>query len=75
MGVRKEDINKMFTPFFTTKVSSKKGTGLGMYVIRQIIEDNHGGQVNFISDYKNGSQTTIILPMAHSGMDKNRRES
>ena len=64
IGVRKSDMHKMFTPFFTTKVSSKKGTGLGMYVIRQIIEENHGGQVLFTSEYKEGSQTKIVLPIA-----------
>jgi signal transduction histidine kinase len=64
MGVRKEDAHKLFTPFFTTKLSSKKGTGLGLYVIRQIIEENHQGRVSFISEYQNGSVCKILLPMA-----------
>jgi len=63
MGVKKEDIHKLFTPFFTTKLSSKKGTGLGLYVIRQIIEENHGGRVRFSSEFKQGSQTLITLPV------------
>ncbi len=64
MGVKREDIKKIFTPFFTTKLSSQKGTGLGLYVIRQIIEENHGGSVNFTSEYKVGTQTRILLPIA-----------
>ena len=32
--------------------------------LRQIIEDNHGGKVNFSSKYKIGSETQIILPIA-----------
>jgi len=64
MGVKKEDIEKLFTPFFTTKLSSKKGTGLGLYVIRQIVEENHRGVVEFISEYGKGSQTRLVLPMA-----------
>jgi len=64
MGVKDSDLHKLFTPFFTTKATSKKGTGLGLYVIRQIIEDNHGGKVNFSSKYKIGSETQIILPIA-----------
>jgi signal transduction histidine kinase len=67
MGVKEEDVNKLFTPFFTTKLSSKKGTGLGLYVIRKIIEDNHGGKVEFLSRYKIGSETHLLLP----GVDKN----
>ncbi len=64
IGVKKEDVNKLFTPFFTTKLSSKKGTGLGLYVIRQLIEDNHKGKVIFTSDYMQGACTRIILPIA-----------
>src|SRR3989338_6469953 len=63
MGVKKENIEKLFTPFFTTKLSSKKGTGLGLYVIRQIIEENHEGKVRFTSKYRQGSQTSILLPI------------
>lgn len=64
IGVRPEDLGKMFTPFFTTKITSRKGTGLGMYVIRQIIEENHGGSVRFESQYKKGSIVTVTLPRA-----------
>ena len=63
MGVKKEDIDKLFTPFFTTKLSSKKGTGLGLYVIRQLIEENHKGRVRFSSEHMKGSQTLITLPV------------
>ena len=63
MGVKKEDLQKLFTPFFTTKATSKKGTGLGLYVIRQIIEEYHGGKVEFYSVHKKGSETIITLPV------------
>ncbi|MCA9409124.1 MAG: GAF domain-containing protein, partial [Candidatus Omnitrophica bacterium] len=65
IGVKKQDILKLFTPFFTTKLSSKKGTGLGLYVIRQIVEENHQGKVHFSSIYRQGSQTQIVLPIYH----------
>ena len=64
MGVKREDLEKLFTPFFTTKLSSKKGTGLGLYVIRQVIEENHRGKVKFTSQYQKGSQTMILLPIS-----------
>ena len=43
-------------------LNGKEGTGLGLYVIRQIIEANHGGKVKFTSRYGKGSQITIELP-------------
>lgn len=64
IGVKDEDVQKLFTPFFTTKLSSKRGTGLGLYVIRKIIEENHQGKVEFISKYMQGTQMKIRLPIA-----------
>lgn len=63
MGVKEEDVKKLFTPFFTTKLSSKKGTGLGLYVIQKLIEDNHGGRIEFTSEYKKGSVMKVKLPI------------
>ena len=64
LGVKEEDMHKLFTPFFTTKLSSKKGTGLGLYVIKKIVEDNHGGQVEMVSKYMQGTEMKLRLPVA-----------
>ncbi|MFA5261170.1 MAG: ATP-binding protein, partial [Candidatus Omnitrophota bacterium] len=48
-------------PFFTTKLSSKKGTGLGLYVIQKLIEENHNGKVVYNSVYKQGTNVSISL--------------
>lgn len=64
MGVKKDDIKKIFTPFFSTKVSSRKGTGLGLYVIHSIITENHNGRISFDSTYKTGTTFTIHIPLA-----------
>jgi len=69
IGVKEGDLKKLFTPFFTTKLSSKKGTGLGLYVIRQIIEENHGGTVKIESKFKEGSTQTVVLPIALRGRE------
>lgn len=63
IGVKDEDKKKLFTPFFTTKLSSKKGTGLGLYVIQKIIEENHGGKVSYESFYKKGTKAHLCLPV------------
>jgi two-component system NtrC family sensor kinase len=63
MGVKNDDIKKIFTPFFTTKVSSRKGTGLGLYVIRSIITETHNGRISFDSTYKTGTTFTIHIPI------------
>lgn len=63
LGVKKEDLRKLFTPFFTTKLSSRKGTGLGLYVIRQIVEENHKGKVILESEYMAGVTSYVHLPV------------
>ena len=62
IGIMEEDRIRMFAPFFTTKASSQSGTGLGMYVIKRIIEENHRGKITFDSAYLVGSSFSIDLP-------------
>jgi two-component system NtrC family sensor kinase len=64
IGVKEDNLKKVFTPFFTTKTSARRGTGLGLYVIRRIIADTHKGKINFESDYKVGTRFIVELPMA-----------
>jgi signal transduction histidine kinase len=64
IGIKDGDNKKVFTPFFTTKTSSRRGTGLGLYVIRRIITDTHRGKVAFESQYKVGTRFILELPIA-----------
>jgi signal transduction histidine kinase len=66
IGVKDTNTTKLFTPFFTTKTSSRsrRGTGLGLYVIKKIITDNHKGKITFESEYKIGTRFIIELPVA-----------
>jgi len=64
MGIKEHDAKKIFTPFFTTKISARKGTGLGLYVINRIITDTHKGKIAFESEYKVGTRFIIELPIA-----------
>ena len=65
IGIKEEDQGKLFTPFFTTKLSSKKGTGLGLYVIQRLIEGNHKGKVSYTSKYKEGTRVHLNLAIQH----------
>jgi signal transduction histidine kinase len=65
MGIKTDNNKKIFTPFFTTKISSRKGTGLGLYVIRRIIIESHHGKIAFDSEYKVGTRFTLELPLAN----------
>ena len=66
MGIKHDNREKVFTPFFTTKTSARKGTGLGLYVIRRIISDMHKGKISFESEYKVGTRFILELPLAEN---------
>ena len=58
IGMDEEELNNIKEPFFTTK---KRGTGLGVYLSRQIVEA-HGGKIEYASKKYIGTKTIVILP-------------
>lgn len=59
VGIAKENLDKLFTPFFTTKVKGK-GVGLGLPVVHGIIEQ-HQGKIEVKSKLGSGTTFTIYL--------------
>ena len=59
-GIPKEDLSRIFEPFYTTK--GQGGTGLGLAVTWGII-DNHNGTINVESELGKGTTFTIHLPL------------
>lgn len=57
-GMTEEEQSLMFDPFFTTK---KTGTGLGLAVVQQIVEQ-HGGHIEVRSKPGQGTHIEVILP-------------
>ncbi|MCQ4924715.1 ATP-binding protein [Tissierella carlieri] len=60
IGIKKENLEKIFNPFFTTK---EKGVGLGLSVSHRIIQD-HNGYITIDSTESKGTQIDIYLPMS-----------
>jgi two-component system, NtrC family, sensor kinase len=60
-GISEENLNKIFTPFFSTKPHGK-GTGLGLAICRGIIE-RLGGRISVTSDVGESTTFTIHLPI------------
>jgi signal transduction histidine kinase len=70
IGLKPEDVRKLFIPFFTTKATAEKAFG-SLFVVRRIIEA-HGGTVSADSTYGVGTTFTVKLP-ALSDEDAARR--
>jgi len=60
-GIAPEHLDKLFTPFFTTKPAGK-GTGLGLSIVYGIIK-MHYGQIHAQSELGQGTTIVITLPV------------
>ena len=61
-GIKKENISKIFDPYFTTKKQTG-GTGLGLYIAKIIIEQSMHGKL-LVSNQKSGARFSIVLPQS-----------
>ena len=58
IGIAPENINRIFSAFFTTK---SHGMGLGLAICRSIVE-SHGGRLSASPNYPHGAAFQIVLP-------------
>jgi hypothetical protein len=58
-GIAPADLSRVFTPFFTTK---SEGHGLGLAVVRRIVESHHG-RIRVENRQEGGVRVTLILPL------------
>jgi signal transduction histidine kinase len=68
-GIRREDAERLFQPFFTTK--SAKGTGLGLWISKGIVQ-KYEGRIRFRSYYGSAGRPCtcfrVFLPAGAEGM-------
>ena len=57
MGIEKEDLEKIFEPFFTNK---ENGDGFGLYMVKLIIEDKMDGKIKAV-EQNDGANILITL--------------
>jgi signal transduction histidine kinase len=68
-GISEENIEKLFTPFFTTKKS--EGSGLGLMTCHHIIDD-HRGTIEVKSELGKGTTFNIQLPLDPQHYDRRK---
>ncbi len=64
-GISREDIERIFNPFFTTK---PEGTGLGLAIVQRLVSDL-GGEISVNSEPAKGTEFIITLPLASTACD------
>ena len=59
-GIAEHVMARVFEPYMTTKI---KGTGLGLPIVKKIVEE-HGGRITIQNQIAGGTQVNIYLPLA-----------
>ena len=72
-GISKKNIERIFEPYFTTKEKGE-GTGLGLAVVRGIIDD-HQGDIKVYSADGNGATFRIWLPLVQQKLEADLAET
>lgn len=66
IGMDQKEVKKIFQKFYRTKraeESGEAGTGIGLSIVQQIVEQ-HGGEIEVVSQPGAGSCFTLVLPEA-----------
>ena len=61
VGISRDDLKKIFEPFYTKKSMHMSGTGLGMTVVWGTVKD-HGGFIDIKSSVGKGTTFTLYIP-------------
>jgi signal transduction histidine kinase len=69
-GITPENLNRLFTPFFSTK---EDGVGLGLCLAHQVIS-YHKGRINVESKSGQGTDVVVRLPFSERESNKERRK-
>ncbi len=62
-GIRENNLERVFEPFFSTK-GEGKGTGLGLSIVRNIVAQHHGN-IRVLSVPGQGTTFEVTFPIAH----------
>jgi signal transduction histidine kinase len=63
VGIPRQDLWRIFQPFFSRRADGVHGTGLGLSITKAFVE-HHGGRITVVSEPGRGSRFTLILPDA-----------
>jgi signal transduction histidine kinase len=69
-GIRPEALPHIFERYWQAKEAESRGTGLGLYIAKGIVEA-HGGRIWAQSEWGKGSTFTFTLPLADRAVTRN----
>lgn len=74
IGMSTGELNRIFEPFYTSKVMGRSGTGLGMAVVWGTVKD-HNGYIDIKSKPGEGTMFTIYIPTASGRLEEKKKSN
>jgi CheY-like chemotaxis protein len=71
-GISNDDLERIFEPFYTKKFMGRSGTGLGLAVVWNIVQD-HKGYIDLRSE-KNDTTFNLYLPVTREGISDRKQQ-
>jgi len=72
-GIALQNLSKIFDPFFTTRLG-KGGSGLGLYLVQQLLTNVLDGTIKVISEPERGCRFEIAFPVVIPGLVRQDRQ-
>lgn len=72
VGIAKGDLKRIFEPFYTTKSMGISGTGLGMAIVWNAVND-HNGYINVSSEEGKGTIFELYFPVTYAAVSKKEK--
>ncbi len=61
IGIAPEALPWLFKPFYTTKANGERGTGIGLTMVKRVVEEDYSGSIKVISSPRIGTRFVINL--------------
>lgn len=61
IGISPDASKYIFEPFYSTKADSSRGTGIGLTMVKRVVEEDFGGRIKVFSSLKDGTRFEIKL--------------
>ena len=71
-GISEEEINRIFEPFYTKKVMGRGGTGLGLTVVWNTVQDHNGYVV--VTNPQNATQFDLYFPITQDAITERQKK-
>ena len=72
-GISRDDLQRIFEPFYTKKVMGRSGTGLGLAVVWGTVKD-HQGYIDIETDHGKGTCFSLYFPATREALPERKKD-